>query len=159
MLGGGMDMREAPEVDYEIYAEGEALLGWVNVSARVRSEISFDGNALLRQIGEYIQERLAAEGGEIAHLKMTLSPDEGNDIAVLNLVRGDGSPESIHQLQDDLESGELLINLRAEADPGMLRAAVLGSVEGLAPAIRSDIVHAEAFRPGKPEPTYRLATV
>jgi Ni2+-binding GTPase involved in maturation of urease and hydrogenase len=159
ILGGDMDIREAPEVDYEIYAEGEALLGWVNVSARIQSESAFDGNALLRQIADDIQARLATEVAEIAHLKMTLSPDEGNDLAVLNLVRGDGRSESIHQLQDDLDNGDLLVNLRAEADPEMLRAAVLASLEKLAPQIRAEIVHAEAFRPGKPEPTYRLATV
>ena len=159
LLGGDMGLREAPDVDYEIYAEGEALLGWVNVSVRLQADSSFDGNALLLQIANGIQERLAAEGFEVAHLKMTLSPDEGNDIAVLNLVRSDSRSESIHQLQDDLDSGELLINLRAEADPEMLRARVLASLEHLGPAIRTELVHAESFRPGKPEPTYRLATL
>lgn len=159
LLGGDMAIREAPEVDYEIYADGEALLGWVNISARIESEDPFDGNSLLEQIADAVQRRLAREGAEIAHLKMTLAPDEGNDLGVLNLVRGDGRPESIHQLQDDLENGELLVNLRAEADPEMLREAVLASLASLAPQIRTVIAHAEAFRPGKPEPTYRMATV
>ncbi len=159
MLNSDMDLREAPDVDYEVYAEGEALLGWLNVSARIDSDSSFDGNALLRRIADDIQVRLSQDGGEIAHLKMTLSPDEGNDLAVLNLVRGDGLPESIHQLQDDLDSGELLINLRAEADPDKLRAAVLASLDAFAPGIRADIAHAESFRPAKPEPTYRMANV
>lgn len=159
LLGGEMDIREAPDVDYEIYADGEALLGWVNVSAHIQSDNSFDGNALLRRLADGIQLRLAGESAEVAHLKMTLSPDEGNDLAVLNLVRGDGRPESIHQLQEDLENGDLLVNLRAEADPEMLREAVLTSLAQLAPKIRAEIAHAEAFRPGKPEPTYRLASV
>ena len=159
LLSGDMELRKAPEVDYEVYAEGEALLGWLNVSARVQSDIYFDGNALLRRIADDVQARLVPDGGEIAHLKMTLSPDEGNDLAVLNLVRGDGRPESVHQLQEDLDSGELLINLRAEADPETLRAAVLATVESLAPGIRADIIHAESFRPAKPEPTWRMATV
>ena len=67
---------------------------------------------------------------------MTLSPDEGNDLAVLNLVRGDGRPESIHQLQDDLDAGELLVNLRAEADPELLREAVLACARRLGPGIQ-----------------------
>lgn len=159
LLGEGMDIREAPEVDYEIYAEGEALLGWVNVSARVQSDTSFDGNVLLQHLGDTVQNLLGESGAEIAHLKMTLSPDEGNDIAVLNLVRNDGRSESVHRLQDDLESGELLINLRAEADPELLRVAVLTSLANLTPDIGFEIIHAEAFRPGKPEPTYRMATV
>jgi G3E family GTPase len=159
ILDEEMDIREAPEVDYEVYAEGEALLGWLNAAARIDSAEPFDGNALLRRIAGEIQSRLTANRAEIAHLKMTLAPDEDNDLGVLNLVRGDGSAESIHQLQGDLESGELLINLRAEADPEILREAVLRTLAGLRPTVDVKIDHTECFRPAKPTPTYRLATV
>jgi G3E family GTPase len=159
ILDEEMDIREAPEVDYEIYAEGEALLGWLNAAARLSSAEPFDGNALLRKIAGEIQWRLTAGGGEIAHLKMTLAPDEDNDLGVLNLVRGDAKAESIHQLQEDIENGDLLINLRAEADPEILRDAVLETLAGLTPAIDVKIDHTECFRPAKPTPTYRLATV
>jgi hypothetical protein len=152
-----MDLREAPEVDYEVYAEGEALLGWLNAAARIEANQPFDGNALLRRIADDIQARLMTKGGEIAHLKMTLAPDEGNDLAVLNLVRGDGKAESLHQLQDDLEAGELLVNLRAEADPELLREAVLAVLDGLGAPFNVKIDHTESFRPGKPQPTYRMA--
>lgn len=159
ILSGDMDLREAPDVDYEVYAEGEALLGWLNAAVRVSSKQSIDGNALLRRIADDIQTRITTGSGEIAHLKMTLSPDDGNDLAVLNLVRGDGNPESIHRLQDDVETGEVLINLRAEADPELLRENILATLESLSPEIGVTIEHIEAFRPGKPQPTYRLATV
>jgi len=154
-----MDLREAPEVDYDIYAEGEALLGWLNAAARLEAKTPFDGNAMLRKIADAIQSRLASKGAEIAHLKMTLSPDEGNDLAVLNVVHSDGKPESIHRLQDEMNAGELLINLRAEADPELLHEAVLAALGGLAPDISVKIDHTECFRPAKPQPTYRMATV
>jgi hypothetical protein len=159
MLSGGMDLREAPEVDYEVYAEGEALLGWLNAAAQIEAAEAFDGNALLRRLADDIQGRLAKSGAEIAHLKMTLAPDEGNDLGVLNLVRGDGKAESMHRLQDDLNAGELLVNLRAEADPDVLREAVLAALGALAPAVNVKIDHTESFRPGKPQPTYRMALV
>jgi G3E family GTPase len=154
-----MDLREAPDVDYEIYAEGEAMLGWLNAAARIRSSQAFDGNALLRRIAGDIQSRLARAGAEIAHLKMTLSPDEGNDLGVLNLVRADGSPESIHQLQDETDAGDLLVNLRAEADPELLRESVHAALEAVRPGIDVKIDHTECFRPAKPQPTYRMAIV
>jgi G3E family GTPase len=154
-----MDLRQAPEVDYEIYAEGEALLGWLNAAAHLDAEEPFDGNDLLRRLGSDIQARLEQAGAEIAHLKMTLSPDEGNDLGVLNLVRGDGKAESVHQLQDTVDAGELLVNLRAEADPDVLRSAVLAALEALGPAVNVKIEHTESFRPGKPQPTYRMAMV
>jgi hypothetical protein len=154
-----MESREAPDIDYELYAEGEALLGWLNASALLSSVLPFDGNALLKRIGDDIQSRLAANGAEVAHLKMTLSPDEGNDLGVINLVRGDGNPESLHRLQDDVDSGELLVNLRAEAHPELLRDVVLTVLRSLGPAVRVTIEHTECFRPAKPQPTYRMATV
>jgi Ni2+-binding GTPase involved in maturation of urease and hydrogenase len=159
IVAGEMDLREAPEVDYEIYAEGEALLGWLNAAVLIDAEEPVDGNALLRRLADDIQARLATAGAEIAHLKMTLSPEEGNDLGVLNLVRGDAGPESIHRLQDDLEAGELLVNLRAEADPEVLREAVLAGLQALGPAVNVKIEHTECFRPGKPQPTYRMAMV
>jgi hypothetical protein len=159
MFEEAMDLREAPEVDYEVYAEGEALLGWLNAAATLESTDSFDGNALLRRIADEIQARLVLGGAETAHLKMTLSPDEGNDLAVLNVVRGDGTPESVHRLQEEMTAGELLVNLRAEADPELLRETVLAVLEGLKPEVSVTMEHTESFRPGKPQPTYRMATV
>ena len=42
----------APEVDYDTYAEGEALLGWLNVSVMLRSDSEIDGNELLRALAD-----------------------------------------------------------------------------------------------------------
>jgi hypothetical protein len=49
--------------------------------------------------------------------------------------------------------------LRVEADPEVLREAVLAALEALRPAINVKIEHTECFRPGKPQPTYRMAMV
>ncbi len=40
-----------------------------------------------------------------------------SDIAVLNLVHNEGTAELSHSLQESLQSGQLIINLRAEGDP------------------------------------------
>ncbi|HEX4645711.1 MAG TPA: GTP-binding protein, partial [Verrucomicrobiae bacterium] len=105
----------AMSVDYEVYAEGEALLGWLNATAHVASPNGFDANALLRELAAQIQTRLDHEDIEVAHLKMTLSPDEGfGDVAAINLVRNDFVPELSLALPDNVSSGQLIINLRAE---------------------------------------------
>jgi hypothetical protein len=144
----------APDVDYDIYAEGEALLGWLNASVSIRSDTQLDGNALLRGIAA--RTRSVLGGVEIAHLKMTLVPDEeGGDIGVLNLVRSDGIAEVSHSLKEPLSAGELLVNLRAEADPELLRSAVAGAIASS--GCEAEITHVEHFRPAKPQPTYRMA--
>jgi Ni2+-binding GTPase involved in maturation of urease and hydrogenase len=151
------DGRDAMEVDYDTYADGEALLGWLNLTATVAGP-AFDGNAFLAALATDLHRRLDAAGVEVAHLKMTLSPDEGNDLAVVNLVRTDGRPEASHSLQEPLESGELIVNLRAEADPDALRAVAGESLKETASAagITAGVAHLEAFRPGRPVPTHRL---
>ncbi len=147
-------LEEAPDVDYEIYADGEALLGWLNAAVHFRAANEIDGNELLLRLAE--ATRAALTGLEIAHLKMTLVPEEhGGDIGVLNLVRSDGTPEISHRLGHPLEAGELLLNLRAEADPEILRQAVLDALAHC--GCEAEVRHLEHFRPGKPNPTYRMA--
>jgi G3E family GTPase len=163
VLGGDAGEDPAPDIDYEEYAEGEALLGWYNGTATVvsRWEDGLDGNQFLRALAETLQRQLASKGIDIAHLKMTLSPsDFGSDIAVLNLVRTDGRAELSHTLKDTVMEGELIVNLRAEGAPDVLRAAAAQALAEVAGEANADVTvdHEEAFRPGKPNPTYRMAT-
>ena len=159
---GSTDMwtGEAPDVDYETYAEGEALLGWMNATVQLSADDPIDGNRALEEIAGRIAA--AVTGGDIAHLKMTLTPDdEIGDIGVLNLVRNDSRPELAHTLKEPLESGELIINLRAEEDPETLHEATLAAVAAWAAAAgdrQAEVRHSERFRPAKPTPTYRMAT-
>jgi hypothetical protein len=89
---------------------------------------------------------------------MTLTPaDDGGDIAVLNLVRTDGTAELSHSLKEPLCAGELLLNLRAEADPELLRSSVLRALDEC--GCEGKITSIEHFRPAKPQPTYRMAHV
>ena len=152
--------RTAMTVDYGLYAEGEALLGWLNSTIQLRAPGGFDANAVLQTLAGEVQRTLAAEGAEVAHLKMTLSPDRGlGDLAVINLVRNDYVPEMSLALEETVESGQLIINLRAEASPELLRQAVEGALRALATrfaGLQAVLEHVEQFRPGKPVPTHRV---
>ncbi len=151
--------RATMEVDYKTYAEGEALLGWLNATVQLAAPAGFDSDALLHLLARDIKQRLA--GAEIAHLKMTLSPDGGlGDVAVINLVRSDFVPELSLRLEEPVLSAQLILNLRAEASPEALRDAVRAAVRELPAsfaALRAQLDHLEFFRPGKPEPTHRDA--
>lgn len=150
------DSRTAPDVDYDTYAEGEALLGWFNGTFQLDAAAPFDGNQFLVDLAKGISKQ-----PEIAHFKTTLAPDdEIGDLAALNLVAGDREPELSHRLQDQMTSGELIVNLRAEADPELLRDAVLATLAAISSrlGVRTETVHIEHFRPARPVPTYRMAT-
>jgi G3E family GTPase len=149
------------EVDYELYAEGEALLGWLNATISIAADEPFDGNTWLMDFAVDIHRRLDSHSAQIAHLKMTLAPrDEGNDLAVLNLVRNDATVDMSHSLAAPVNDVELIVNLRAEADPAVLQSAVnaaLGNVRTARPKWKVKVDHMEHFRPGKPQPTHRFA--
>jgi hypothetical protein len=155
--------RPAMEVDYEVYAEGEALLGWLNCTVQLSSRDGFDADAALQGLTSNIQKRLEEQNAEIAHLKMTLSPDVGlGGIAVINLVRNDVVPELSQTLDEPVESSQVIINLRGEAAPEILREAVEAAVAFLPkrfPGLSARLEHLEHFRPGKPQPTHRIATL
>ena len=157
VLGGDQVSRPVMAVDYDLYAEGEALLGWLNATVAV-SGPAFDANALLRALADDLRQRLG--DAEIAHLKMTFSPDAGlGDIAAVSLVRSDYVPELSLTLDGPAESGQLILNLRAEANPADLRAAVEAAVAALPqrlPSLTARLEHAEQFRPGRPTPTHRV---
>jgi len=148
------------QVDYDLYAEGEALLGWLNLSVTLAGP-EFDGNGLLNRLGTALRARLDADGLEVAHLKMTLTPDSGSDIAAGNLVRNQTEFQLSHELAEPLEDGELIINLRAEGEPELLRRLAETTLNAVSAEqnVAATVVHGEAFRPGRPEPTHRLASI
>ena len=150
-------------VDYEVYAEGEALLGWLNGTVQLSATPPLDGNAVLARLAQEVQQRLSARNAEIAHFKMTLDPENGfGDLGIINLVRNDFVPELSQKLPDLLERGQIIINLRAEAAPELLKAIVEQSLTECAKdiaALTLELQHLEHFRPGKPQPTHRLETL
>ena len=155
--------RQVMDVDYEIYAEGEALLGWLNATLQISSTEYFDANSVLTTLAKNVQGRLCRSGSEIAHFKMTFSPDSGlGDIAVINLVRNDFVPELSITLEHPVNSGQVIINLRAEEDPERLASTLRESVaelHGQVPGLQAKLEHLEKFRPGKPTPTHRVGNL
>jgi len=152
--------RQTMDVDYTVYAEGEALLGWLNATAALSTDGEFDANTLLQTLAAEIQQRLQTAKAEIAHLKMTYSPEGGlGDIAVVNLVRNDYVPELAIRLEQAAGGGQLVLNLRAEAPPETLAEALRSALPAAAASVAGlhiTLEHLEFFRPGKPVPTHRI---
>lgn len=149
------------ELDYDRYAEGEAMLGWLNGQVHLTAEEPFDGDALLVDLANGIRKRLSAGACEIAHLKATLDADDRpGHLSVVSLVHGEASVDLCESLMDRLAGGSLIINLRAEANPDLLHLATKSALEECARALPGVTVkwqHVECFRPARPEPTHRMA--
>jgi len=156
ILGRDAVPRPTMEVDYRLYAEGEALLGWHNLTARLRSPATFDANAFLVDLAEAVRRALAARGHEIAHLKMTLDAgDASGRLAALSITATDGTADLREALVDGVRGGELIVNLRAEADPDELRAVVRAALAANSAGVAIEVEHEEHFRPAPPVPPHR----
>jgi len=151
------------EIDYRRYGEGEALLGWLNGTLKLRAEQEIDGNAWTEDFARRLQQRLLAGEAEVAHLKMTLSPlaesdnDDAEvlpgDLALVNLVNNDLVPEVSERLAAPLRHGQLVVNLRAEASPALLLRAFEAVIDERPELLME---HVECFEPGQPQPTHRM---
>ena len=153
-----------PELDYDVYAEGEAELGWYNGTAR----ISLDGgaaadpfalDALLTDVIGRLKESLAGEGYETAHLKAVGVADGGFGVA--NLVSGEG-PVTLSAPSDRTVpnggSAELILNARVAGDPEVLKGLANDAVRAACEAVDASVALRDeaAFRPGRPVPTHRM---
>ena len=147
------------EIDYDEYAYGESLLGWLNAEVQIGAAEAeeYDGTALLVEILSQVREALSRAGHEVAHMKGTLSVEgDPYELAAANLVRTQDEPAVSHRLTEPVDIGRLLLNLRAEAAPGDLEAAVRAAFANVAARLPCTILHIEHFRPGRPVPTHRL---
>lgn len=157
-LGRGDDGRFDLPIDYDTYADGEALLGWLNCTAVV-SGAPFDGTAWLQGLTTDIHAWLRTAGVEVAHLKTTLASDEApGELAVVQATRSDAAPETSFRIEGSIQTGELIVNLRAEADPEMLHRVAIQCLDARArdTGLKTTIVHEEHFRPSRPVPTHRV---
>lgn len=160
MIAGTSRAAAIAEIDYDRYAFGESLLGWLNAEVRIGSANTddYDGTALLVEILARIREALSRRGQEIAHMKGTLSVEgDPYEIAAANVVRTADAPAVSHRLAEPVDIGRLLVNLRAEAAPEDLEAAVRSALDAVAARLPCEILHLEHFRPGRPVPTHRFA--
>lgn len=160
LMSGVQARRNPMAVDYEVYADGEALLGWLNATITLKAADEFEANDFLKQLATNVQGRLQLAGTEIAHFKMTFSPDDGiaGELASINLVRSDYVPELGMELDEPTTGGQLIVNLRAEADPASLVEAVKEGLRQVTTnffGLQATLDHEEHFRPGKPTPTHR----
>jgi len=154
--------RSAMDVDYDTYADGEALLGWLNATVQIDAEEEFEAEAFLKVLAGDIKLRLVEMEAEIAHFKMTFSPSDSlsGELASIHLVRSDLTPEIGLELDEPVTRGYLIVNLRAEAEPDHLAEAVKAALTKTASefaTLTASIEHEEHFRPGRPTPTHRDA--
>jgi G3E family GTPase len=145
------------EVDYDIYAEGEAELGWYNGSLTVSGSEPFDLDSWLLDLVDRIGSALRQAGAGVAHLKVMASTDGSESVA--NLVRGDGPAEVSRPSHQQARQADLLVNARVVLDPDELAQVVDRIVSQVASNAGLQVawISSRRLRPGRPVPTHRFA--
>lgn len=146
------------EVDYDVYAAGEAALGWLNASGELRAGGPIAWRQYAQELLDAIRGRLCAEGTNIAHLKLFLAVP-GASIA--GNVTDNESPVSLRgDITDGQQKVSLVINARVEATPQLLRSAVEYGLRACREGqVEARIKNLRSFFPGRPDPTFRLSDV
>jgi G3E family GTPase len=149
--------RKILDIDYDIYAEGEAELGWLNSSAHLSAAAPFALDRLLMEVVQELQRSLAHRGGEVAHLKVIGLSD--TSFGVANLISSNTGPELSLASQAQVREADLIVNARVAIDPDLLEQEVRRTVEKACQARqgRAEFRHTQSLRPGRPTPTHRYA--
>ncbi|QEG23446.1 GTP-binding protein [Mariniblastus fucicola] len=147
------------EMDYEVYAEGEAELGWLNCQVQAatgKDDEKFSLDEVVLAFVRNIGAQLAESGAEVAHLKVLGQTLENSAIA--NMVSSDGIAELSLPSEINAAAAELLVNARVATAPETLAEIVNSVAEELQSSmqVKFSIGQMQSFRPGKPEPTHRM---
>ncbi len=149
ILGGAPAATRGLPIDYARYAEAEAALAWFNARVLARG-IQPISPAML--VGPLL-DGLSVAAPNIVHLKLFTQCDSGYLKAALT---GNGQDPQVEGALDasPARDHEILLNVRALADPGELRGIVEREFARLpAKLVWLDV---QCFRPGTPVPYLRL---
>ena len=150
--------RRLLEIDYDTYADGEAELGWVNLTAIGRADSAVDLDDLAREIVASIAARIR-DTGQIAHLKVSVLG--GDAQAVANVVSND-SDADVGLIAGRAVSGsiQVIVNARVAVDPDHLESVCREQVELVCGQqnLPLESLTAHSLRPGRPTPTHRVTS-
>lgn len=145
-------------VDYRTYAEGEAVLGWLNAEYRLHGTSCClpDWRHLAKEILRSIQTTLRFRRQAIGHIKILI--DDGSGKLIGNLVDLDRAPELRGTIDPHAMEISLIMNARAELSPKALDELVNKTLTDLTGrCLRVEALGHRCLSPGEPNPTHRFA--
>lgn len=143
-------------VDYDVYAEGEAVLGWLNLKAVLKCD-SPDWNAFAESLLTALGKRFDAMNLPVGHVKLLLRSGAGHAAGnitgkspTLRFRGGAGAePDAV-----------LILNARVQTGPEPLKSLILEELQNACGGgIGLKIAAINCLSPGRPNPTYRYDRV
>jgi Ni2+-binding GTPase involved in maturation of urease and hydrogenase len=150
--------RKILDIDYDLYAAGEAELGWLNATTRWKSDPGFALDEIVVAVVQKLTERCQQHGVEIAHLK-GIGWEESGSYAVANAISSEEGSQLSLASRAMVQQADVIINARVAAEPSWLADQLqqVITAEGQERDILVELVHLQSLRPGRPVPTHRYA--
>ncbi len=144
-------------IDYDRYAHGEAVLGWLNGTIKLLSAEPTDWNILVQSFVTQLAKSFEAESLPVGHVKVIV--ENGTQFAVSNLTQ---DSQTI-TLRGDAGKGTeamLVINARVETTPEHLDELVRAVLNTMLGGHFEQTELAWKFlQPGRPNPTHRFVEI
>jgi len=146
------------EVDYDTYAEGEAVLGWLNATASLSPKEHIEWGPWSLGLMEGLQRTFASKSAEIAHMKMLIVSPNNQSLSA-NLTSSKGKVSVRGQLSGSTPT-TMVFNARVQMFPEELQFTVGEHLKAqCGDKIQLQIGAIQSLSPGRPQPVHRYATV
>jgi len=146
------------EIDYDLYAEGEAELGWLNATSRWEFIQPQPLDEVVLEVVSGMVGACRQAGVEIAHLK-AIAWEEGGTYAVANAITTAEQPQLSLASGATVHQAELVLNARVAAEPAWLTQQWQQVAQQQAQRWQAHVYELQqrSLRPGRPVPTHRYA--
>lgn len=141
------------DIDYDKYAHGEAVMGWLNGTVALSGQNVF-WDVLLKDVMTGICKAIKKEKLHVGHIKVIA--ENGKQYAVGNIT-GDVSTLQLRGTAGRGDNVKLIINARVETAPehldGIIRDALVETIDG---KYDDEVLAWRYLQPGRPNPTHRI---
>jgi len=144
------------QVDYDTYAEGEAVLGWLNASIMLEGK-NIEWNKIAKLFMQDLSNKIEKQNISVGHLKIILE-NESNQL-IANLT---GTTETLSFRGDAgiSDTARMIVNARIGVTPEKLEKTVKGSLEKIKNGnIKMKTNSWKCLSPGYPKPTFRFTKI
>jgi Ni2+-binding GTPase involved in maturation of urease and hydrogenase len=143
-------------MDYDIYANGEAVLGWLNGTLYLRGK-NTDWDEFTRDLVAKMAQRFDADSLPVGHVKVIV--ENGKNFIAGNLTGGVNTL-SVRGRAGHSGDAKVLINARVETTPENLDRMVRETVDEMTGGeYEAEILAWSYLQPGRPNPTHRFDKV
>jgi G3E family GTPase len=141
------------EVDYDVYAEGEAVLGWLNSTIEISGEMT-DWDAFAKDLMKDFSRQFDEMKAYVGHVKMML---ESGDSYILGNLTGKGNTLNFRGSAGKGSKARLTFNARVEMSPNALEQIVHKTLKANRKGnLKAKTIAFKCLSPGRPNPNFRF---